>query len=96
MKTVAFLVLLIFAVFGFSEFIHLVKMRLLFPKKKYGSRLVIDLKKDIAEKQVLYLCEQYNWYGESFANTVKTNAEDLDLETLEKCKNIAKRYDIEI
>ena len=96
MKTVAFLIILIFAVFGFSEFLHIVKMAILFPRKKNASRIVVQLQNDIAEKQMLYVCEQYKWYGKSYADSIILNTQNLDEENLQKCRILAKKYDVEI
>lgn len=96
MKILAFIILVIFAVFGFSEFLHIVRMFLIFPQKKVNTKVVIELQNGIAEKQLLYVCEQYNWYGKYFADAVYVNTDNLDEENYNNCKAIAKKYDIEI
>lgn len=96
MEYVCLFVLLIFALFGFSEFLHILKLFIAFPRAKINSRLIVRLKNSIAEKQLLHTCEQFCWYGKRFANDICFECEDLESEVYERCKKIAARYGIKI
>lgn len=92
MKTVVFLILIVFAVFGLSEFLHTVKLFIIFPKRRLYSHLVVNLQNSTAEKQIQYVCEQYVWHGASFADFIVPCAQNLDDNTRERCRQIAKKY----
>ena len=92
MKMLLSLVLLIFAVFGFSEFLHILKLKIIFPRRKMCSHIVVNLQNDTAEKQLLYACEQYNWHRGDFADFIVLSCENLDDETDIRCSEIAKKY----
>ena len=94
MKIIAFIILLVFAVFGFSEFLHIVKSSLNSKKAKKGITLVVDLKQDMAEKQVMYVCENLVWYGKDYANRLVFKIDNIDEKTRENCRNIALKYGI--
>ncbi len=96
MKTVLFFVILVFAVFGLSEFLHILKLFWIFPKRKLWAHLFVNLQNETAEKQVLFACEQYIWHGKNFADFIVLNADNLNTENYEKCKNIADKYGIKI
>ena len=96
MEYIALIVLLIFAVFGFSEFLHILKLYIVFPKAKIDSRLVVKLKNTTAERQILHTCEQFCWYGKRFANDITFECGDLETEVFERCKKIALKYGIKI
>ncbi len=89
-------IFVLFAIFGLSEFLHIIKLRIIFPKARVDSQLVIKLKNDIAEKQTLYICEQFCWYGKKFADSLRFNCEDIDEEVYERCRCITKKYGIKI
>ena len=94
MKVFLLFVLVCFAVFGLSEFLHILKLRLIFPKRKLYAHLVINLQNATAEKQLLYVCEQYNWHRGAFADFIVPFCDNLDNETYERCKKIAEKYDV--
>ncbi len=96
MENVILVVLLIFAIFGFSEFLHILKLFIIFPKSKIDSQLVIKLKNATAIKQTVYTCEQFCWYGKRFADSLKFECSDLDDEIYESCRKIAQKYGIKI
>ena len=96
MEYVCLIILLIFAVFGFSEFLHILKLFIVFPKVKINSCLVIRLKNSTAEKQTIHTCEQFCWYGKRFADDIKFECKDLDPEVYDSCRKIALRYGINI
>ncbi len=96
MKIVLMLLCIVFAVFGLSEFLHIVRLFLIFPKRKLLAHIVVNLQNETAEKQLLYVCEQYKWHGKSFADFIVLGVSNLDMQTYNKCKSIADRYGIEI
>ncbi len=96
MKTFLLLIFLIFAVFGLSEFLHILKLFIIFPKRRLYSHLVVNLQNKTAEKQLLYICEQYKWHGKSFADFIVLGVGELDAQSYKKCKNIADKYGISI
>jgi len=91
---ILFLSLLVFAVFGFSEFLHILRLKIIFPKRKMYAHIVINLQKDTAEKQLLYACEQWLWYGKNYADFIVPNVSALDDESYENCKQIAQKYGV--
>ena len=94
MKAIIFLIILVFAVFGFSEFLHLLKLRLIFPRRRLCAHFVINLQNDTAEKQLLYVCEQYKWHGKSFADFIVPFCDNLDDDTFERTREIAQEHGI--
>ncbi len=95
MKAVIFLIFLVFAVFGFSEFLHIAKLFTIFPKRKLYSHIVVNLQNSTAEKQLLYIREQYSWHGSNFADFVVFYADNLDDETYRRCKELADKYGLD-
>ncbi len=95
MKIILFFVLLLFALFGFCEFLHILKLYIIFPKRKLYSHLVVNLQNDTAQKQLMYVCEQFLWYGKSYADFIVPFCDNLDDETFNKCKLIAQKYGID-
>ncbi|MBQ6825501.1 MAG: hypothetical protein IJP34_02435 [Clostridia bacterium] len=92
-EIVFFIIFLFFAVLGLAEVLHILKCRLLKPKKDIISYRIIILTNDNPENQLLYAVEQCLWhYGNCF-NLVAINSY-LSLENLTECEKIAKKYDI--
>lgn len=96
MEYVGLIILLVFAVFGFSEFLHILKLYIVFPKAKTDSKLVVRLKNDTAEKQTLHTCEQFCWYGKRFASDIVFECDELKAQVYERCRRIALKYGIKI
>lgn len=96
MQYFCFIILLVFAIFGFSEFLHILKLFIVFPKAKINSCLVVKLKNATAEKQMLHTCEQFCWYGKRFADSITFKYEGLDEPIFERCQKIAQRYGMKI
>lgn len=94
MKTLFCVVILFFAVFGLSEFLHILKLHLIFPKRKMCSHLVINLQNNTAEQQLLFACEQLNWHRGAFADFIVPYCDNLDNATYLRCKEIAEKYGI--
>ncbi len=94
MELLIYLIFIVFSIFGLSEFLHILKLFIIYPKAKINSCLVIKLNDATAEKQTEYTCEQFCWYGKRFADSLKFDCEDLSLECYEKCRKITERYGI--
>lgn len=96
MEIFCLLGLLCFAIFGFSEFLHILKLHIVFPKAKINSVLVVKLFNVTAENQALYACEQYRWYGKRFADTITFDCTKLSVDVYKRCQKICEKYGIEI
>ncbi len=96
MELFCLLSLLAFAVFGFSEFLHIIRLYIVFPKAKINSCLVIKLRDANAEKQALYACEQFRWYGRRFADSISFDCDSLSKDVYNRCQKICEKYGIEI
>ncbi len=94
MKFLLFFVTVIFALLGISEFLHILKIRLILPKGKTNTRLFINLKEETALKQITFVGEQYIWLGRKYADAVFAVGSDLSEETFIECEVIAKKYGI--
>ncbi len=92
MKPIIFIIIFVFAIFGLSEFLHILKLYFIFPKRKMYSHLVINLQNNTAEKQLLYAYEQYTWHGEGYADFLVFNCDNLSDEVYERCRVIANKY----
>ena len=93
-KYICFFALLLFSIFGFCEMIHLIKLKIIFPKRKMNSQLVIFLDNNTAEQQLIFAGEQFRWLGSKFADSIFANNSNLDFETYLRCKEIAEKYNI--
>ncbi len=96
MKIVLFLIILFFALFGFSEFLHLIKLKIIFPKRKMYTCLVVNLQNTTAQQQLAFVCEQFCWYGDKFAERLVINCKNLDDDTYLKCQGIARKYNMKL
>ena len=93
-EIIAFFIILVFAVFGLCETVHLIKLKFIFPKRKMNSKLVIILDDETAEKQLIFAGEQYLWLGDKFADSIYADNSKLSFETYLRCKEIARKYNI--
>lgn len=91
---ICFFILVIFALFGICEFAHLIKLLILFPKRRMNSQLIIKLDKNNAEKQLMFAISQYLWLGDKYADSILADASELDDDTYCRCKIIAEKYNI--
>ncbi len=94
MKLLLFFLILIFSLFGFCEALHLLKLFIIFPKRKMNSSLVIILSEETAINQITFAGEQLKWLGTKFADRVLAVSEDLNEETVKECKMLAEKYGI--
>ncbi len=91
---ICFFILLFFAIFGFCEMIHFIRLKFIFPKRKMNTELIIHLENEIAEKQLMFAGEQYLWLGNKYADTIVAENTKLDFNTYMRCKRIADKYNI--
>lgn len=85
-----------FAIFGLTELIHIIKLWLIFPKRRMNCYLIINLKNSTAEKQLAFAYEQISWFAGDYADYIIGLCDDLDNSTLQKCKNFAKNRSIKL
>lgn len=90
------LLTLAFAIFGLTEFLHILKLFIIFPKRKMNSHLIINLQNNLAESQLTYVCEQYRWLGTQYAENIHLICDYIDDDTYFRCKQIADKYGITI
>ncbi len=92
MKTLLIVIAFIFAVFGFSEFLHSLKLYCVFPKRKLCAHIVCNLQNETAEKQIAFVCEQYLWQGADYADFLIFNGDLLCDKVYESAKIVAEKY----
>ncbi len=96
MKLFLIFIVLVFSIFGLCEALHNLKLLLIFPKRKMQSSMVVILKENTAEQQMLFVGEQYKWMGTKFADRVIAVCENFSAEMVEECKSIADKYGIKL
>lgn len=96
MKLFLLFVVLVFAIFGLGEFLHNLKLMLIFPKRKMQSSMVVILNEKTALQQIQFVGEQYKWLGTKFADRVIVVCENFSADLVEECKNISNKYDIKL
>lgn len=94
MKLLLFCGFLALFLLGLCEFLHFLKLILIFPKRKMHSTMVVMLKEDTAIKQTVFVGEQFKWLGDKFADRVIVVAEDLSCEAVAECKEQAEKYNL--
>ena len=96
MKYLLFFVILILAILGLSEFLHILKLLFILPKFKMHTQLYIGLQEDTALKQIAFAGEQLLWLGNKYAENVFAVGDGLTEEMLFECQRLSKKYGIEI
>lgn len=96
MKIFIFAILFIFAIFGLSEFLHVIKLKVFRPKEKMCWHIVINLQNPIAERQMMFAFEQLKWHGRDFADFIIFNCDDLNSDTYVRCNEIANKYNVNL
>ncbi len=96
MKFLLFFIVLVFALLGLSEFLHILKLKTILPKGNPNVRVVVTLSEETAIKQLEFVCEQYLWLGVKYADEIIALAYDLSDETCFECEKFAKLNDIKI
>ena len=71
-------------IFGLCEFLHLLYLFMIFPKRKMGTTLVVMLDETNAIKQIIFAGEQLRWLGDKYADRVIAVAENLSEEVIER------------
>ena len=93
-ELIFFLVFLIPALLGVSEIIHLVRMSLFSLNGINSPYVVVWLKDDTAENQILSVCEQYSWSGKKYAQNIIAINSTLSDDKFEICKQMAEKNNI--
>lgn len=93
-ELIFFLIFLIPALLGVSEIIHLVRMSLYSLKGINSPYVVVWLKDDTAENQILSVCEQYSWSGKKYAQNIVAINSMLGDEKFEICSKMAEKNNI--
>ncbi len=89
------LLVLVPAVLGVSEIIHLIKMAINSPSKKPKNYWVVMLEEGSAEQQLKYAILKHTWQNSEYKNLVViTN--NVSGEELDVCKELAQKYGIEL
>ncbi len=96
MRFLLFFIFLVLSIYGLSEFLHFLKIKLLVPRGKKNLHIVIKLDEDSAISQLAFVGEQYLWYGNKYADLITADIGDLSKATALECENLAKRYNIKI
>ncbi len=94
MNVLLFCVFLLLSIFGLCEFLHFLKLLLIFPKRKMYSTLVVMLKEDVAVRQTVFAGEQLRWLGNKYADRVIIVSENLSEETVNECLKEAEKYNL--
>ena len=94
MKFLLFTVVLLLFLFGLCEFLHFLKLIMIFPKRKMHSTLVVMLKEETAVSQTVFAGEQLKWLGSKYADRVIVVAENISEEKLTECQEQALKYDL--
>ncbi len=94
MKLLLFFVFLLLFLFGLCEFLHFLKLALIFPKREMHATLVVMLKEETAIKQTIFAGEQLKWLGNKYADRVIIVAEDLSFDLVAECELQAKKYNL--
>lgn len=93
-KYICFFIMLLFALFGLCEAMHILWLKFIFPKQKMNSQLIIHLDNKTAEKQLLFAGEQYLWLGNKYADSILADNSNLEFNTYIRCREIAEKYNI--
>ena len=85
-KTLILTVAAVFACLGICDFLHTVKLFLLFPGIKTSSYCVVFLKGDYAIDQLRYLADKHRWYGDEYCGRIIAVADDLSDTQIAACE----------
>ncbi|MBO5089397.1 MAG: hypothetical protein J6C27_00585 [Clostridia bacterium] len=94
MKLLLFLVFLLLSLFGLCEFLHLIRLIMIFPKRKMNATLVVVLKEETAIRQMMFAGEQLKWLGSKYADRIIIVAENLSADTVLECEQLASKYNL--
>ncbi len=96
MRILLVLIFFLFSIYGLSEFLHFLKIRFLLPKGNKNIHIVVKLYEDFAVSQLVFVGEQYLWYGNKYADFITADSSDLSEATALECEKLAKKYNIKI
>ncbi len=82
---IIFLSFLILSLFGLTELIHYISLRVLKPSKTGRRVLVVFLDEDTACQQLGYMAEVFRWQGNFYADEIIACTKYLSEETKQKC-----------
>ena len=82
-------------IIGLSDIIHNINLCLLKIKDINNNTLICFLEDNSAELNLRYVIEQKKWHGNSFAGRIIAINNIKSQETINKCKNLAQRYEID-
>lgn len=92
--TALVVLLLIPTMFGLAEMLHLFKIHIISRKRPPQKCLLIGLKDDEAEFELLRVVEEYRWNGKKYAEKIIAVNYGLGDVAKQRCFEIAKENDI--
>lgn len=95
MEIVIYLFLLFLSVVGLCDIIHCVRISLLDIKSESNKILCCKLKGKLADLQLRFVVEQYNWFGRKYADKIVAISYLEDEALIERCKYIADIHNIQ-
>ncbi len=84
---------MILALLGLSELIHIIHALCIKPKGKRRIITVVVLEENKAVEDLYFAAVQSAWFGKTFCEYRIAVYDSLDTETYNICKNIADKYD---
>lgn len=90
-----FLFLIVPAVLGVAEILHLLKLAILSSKDNSYTFTCIFLEEENAIINLKTFCEEHNWNGMKIGNEFIAIYKELSLNVLDECRVIAAKNDIE-
>lgn len=89
MEILIYLLLLFLSVIGLCDIIHSLRLSFLNVKHSKSKVVCCILKDDLADLQLQFVIEQYNWSGKRYADEIiAVNCLD-DPQLIERCRRIA-------
>ena len=96
MKIIFELVVIALCILGASELIHILKQRLLTPKKMPQTRLVIYLDGETPDLQLISIINEYSWSRATRNVKLIGIYSEISNVSLENCLKISQRHNIEL
>ena len=85
---------IIFALFGLSELLHLIKLRFV-SGKKAATYSVLLLSDNDPDRQIAYAGEQWTWLGKAYADHIIAVNSGLSASDDKLCRETADKYCID-
>lgn len=95
MEIVIYLFLLFLSVIGLCEVFHYVKLAFLDTKRNKNKIVCCILKDDLADLQLRFIIEQYNWLGRKYADKIIAVNCLKDEDIINRCRSISDKYNVE-